>query len=113
MEEARQQIMSAVNSALETLDRDRDTALKEMKRHIQEEIQANKERVVSQIKSKLDVTAESHGASLVERLNANRARNGGTAGKPVQTQLDALLVSRLDQAQKHAQSVGESLQEQR
>ena len=110
LEEARQQIMAAVNSALETLDRDRDTALEEMKRHIQEEIQANKERVVSQIKSKLDVTAESHGASLVERLNETVRETGERQANLLQTQLDALLVSRLDQAQRHAQSVAESLQ---
>ena len=53
-----------MTSALETLNRERDAALKEMERQIQEEIQANKERLVSQIKSKLDVAAESHGAAL-------------------------------------------------
>jgi hypothetical protein len=68
LEEARQQIVKAVTAALETLHRERDAGLKEMKRHIQEEIQENKERVVLQIKSKLDETAASHGESLQARL---------------------------------------------
>jgi len=110
LEEARQQIMSAVNSALQTLDRERETGLKEMNRHILEEIEANKERVVLQIKSKLDVTAESHGQSLIERLNETVRETGEQQATLLQNQLDALLVTRLDQAQKHVQSVGESLQ---
>ena len=71
-----QQIRVAVNSALEALNRNRDEGLKEMKHHIQEEIQANKERVVSQIKSKLDVAAESHGASLIDQLNETVRETG-------------------------------------
>ncbi|MGA3323774.1 MAG: hypothetical protein ABSF45_04830 [Terriglobia bacterium] len=111
MEEARQQIMAEVNSALEILNRNRDAGLKEMKHYIQEEIQANKERVVSQIKSKLDVAAESHGASLIDQLNETVRETGERQKNLLQTQLDDLLASRLDQAQGHVQSLEANLQE--
>src|SRR5271157_3989 len=110
LEETRQQIMMTVSSARETLNRDRDVALKEMKRQIQEEIQANKERVVSQIKAKLDVSAESQSASLVDRLNETLRETGERQANLIQTQLDALLVGRLAEAQRHLQLVGENLQ---
>jgi hypothetical protein len=110
LEEARQQIMAVVTSALETLSKERDAGLKEMKRHIQEEIQENKERVVLQIKSKLDETAESHGESLAARLDETVRETGQRQVKLLQTQIDALLASRLDEAQRQALSVGESLQ---
>ena len=110
LDEARQQIMAVVSSALETLHQERDAGLKQMKRCLQEEIQENKERVVLQIKSKLDETAESHGESLVARLNETARETGERQANVLQTHLDALLASRLDEAQQHALSVGESLQ---
>jgi regulator of replication initiation timing len=110
VDEARQQIRGALTSALEGLNQKRDAALEEMKRHIQEGTQENTERVVLQLKSKLDETAASHGESLIARLNETARETGERQANLLQTQLDALLVSRLHQAQQHAQSVGESLQ---
>jgi hypothetical protein len=43
IEEARRQIANALDSALETLSRKREAGIEEMKRHIREEILANKE----------------------------------------------------------------------
>ena len=110
LEEARQQIMAVAGSALESLNRQRDAGLEEMKRHIQEEIQENKERVALQIKSKLDETAESYGESLIARLDGTARETGERQANLLQTRLDAVWVSQLDQAQRRALSVGESLQ---
>ena len=110
LEEARQQITASVNSALETLGAQRGAGLQEMNRRVQEEIQANKERVVSQLKSKLDVAAEGQSAALVERLLETMHETGERQANLLQTQLDALLVSRLEQAQRHARSAGDTLQ---
>jgi len=110
LEEARQQIMAVVASALEALSKDREAGLKETRRHIQAEIQENKERVVLQIISKLDETAESHRESVVVKLNDTFRETGERQAKLLQTQIDALLASRLGQAQQHALSLGESLQ---
>ena len=110
LEEARQQIMMAVSSALEALQRERDAALKEMKRQIQEETQANQEKVISQIKAKLEAAGEGHGASLMDRLNQTARETGERQVSLLQTQLDALLVRQLSEAQHHAQLVGENLQ---
>ena len=110
LNEARQQLTTAITSAIESLNRERDACVTEMKRQIQEALLANEENAVSQIKSKLDATAENHGGTLVERLNETVREIGEKQAALLQSQLDALFANRLDQAQQHVQPVVESLQ---
>ena len=110
VEDARQQITLASTSALEALKRESDAGLEELKRRIREEVRENAEKVAAQIKSKLDEVAESQRDALVARLNETVRETGERQAKLLATQLDALLVSRLDQAQRRAQSISETLQ---
>ncbi|MGO8788768.1 MAG: hypothetical protein ACLQVL_15485 [Terriglobia bacterium] len=110
LHEARQQLSTAVTSALETLKGERDAGLNEMKHQIQEALQANEETVVLQMKSKLEAIAENHGGVLVERLNETARESGENQVSLLQGRLDALFASRLDQARQHVESVAESLQ---
>lgn len=110
LEEARQQIVTAVTRALAELNQQSDTGVKEMTRRIEEEIGGNQDKFVLQIKSKLDETLESHSESLVARLNETVRKTGERQTNMLQTQLDALLVNHLEQAQRQAKSMGESLQ---
>ncbi|MDR3676514.1 MAG: hypothetical protein P4N24_13565 [Acidobacteriota bacterium] len=110
VKEARQQIATVAASALEEMTQDRETGFTGLKRRIEEEIRGSQERAAAQITLKLDETVASHGDILVMRLNDTVRETGERQTNLLQTQLDALLVSRLDQAQRHAQSMGETLQ---
>jgi hypothetical protein len=106
VEEARQQIVMALTSAVEELDRERDAGFDGMKRRIQE----HQENAALQFQTQFLRTVEDQSESLQALLDKTSAEIAERQANLLQTQLDALLVNRLDQAQRQAQSVGKDLQ---
>lgn len=78
MDAARREITMAVDSALDTLNRQRDAGLEEVKRRIQEEVVANKGSINSETQEALILLepklAEMQERAVNEALEAFRAR---------------------------------------
>jgi hypothetical protein len=109
LEQARQRIAATVKSVVDSLNRETEAGFQEMRRCIQKELQENTEKGLLGIRAQLDETLQKHREASLTRLQETARETGERQANLLQTQLDALLASRLDQAQRGSQALGENL----